>query len=388
VRQVVSLVFVVLVLAAAGPTSSVAAAPPGQVAPSFDCALAKSAIDQTICGDPKLAEADVTMARLYAAARTSAFGHGPSGELAAQRDWLKEREDCRILDRRIHKSREECLAGRYDARNQELAVAALFAKPALALETLRKLDPEATPLYEAIILYANGPAGWTWDKSPERLRMLKLLEPYADRFRTDADMSFGRDILADSGIKEADDALKSEDNFTEFLQISSAYLKSGPTPRPLPCAAIVRRPELLHAADAMFGSTLDNFILYPDCATTLPPLPQFNRLIKQIDETWPDCEGTIRFSVYRLFGQAENEARVASLSEIHRLLASPDGRQRDRMPRLKGVSPAQVERAIAELAAYYQTYQKAPPLDARHFARLKLHDIVASGHSCGDVGEG
>ena len=52
------------------------------------------------------------------------------------------------------------------------------------------------------------------------------------------------------------------------------------------------------------------------------------------------------------------------------------------------VLASEVERAIAELAAYYQTYQKAPPLDARHFARLKLHDIVASGHSCGDVGEG
>ena len=356
--------------------------------PSFNCSLAKEVIEQTICGDPKLAEADAVMARLFAASRTSAFGHGPSNELSVQRQWLKEREDCRVLDRQVYKSRAECLAGRYDNRNQELAVATLLSEPALALETLRKTDPDAAPLYEAIILYLNGPAEWTWDRSPERQRMLKLLQPYAEKFATDDDASFGRDILANSGIKGADDALKSELNFIEFLQISSAYLNSPPTPRSLPCAAIVRRPELLSASAATFGSTFDNFIFYPDCATTLPPLPRLDRLIKQIDNTWPDCDGTIRFSAYRTFRLAENEARVASLEEIHQLMKSPDARQRDRMPRLKGVPPTLVEAAIAELAAYYQRYQEATPAEARLFARLKVHDLVASGHSCGDVGEG
>ena len=381
------LVFAWLLLAIAVPPSPAVAEKP--VRPSFDCARATGAIDQAICGDPKLAEADAVMARLFAAVKISAFGRRPSNALPAQRAWLKDRDDCRVFNKEIYKSREACLATRYDNRNQELAVAALFAEPTLALETLRKTDPEAVPLYEAIILYVNGPAEWTWDKSPDRQRMLKLLAPYADRFMADEEASFGRDILANSGIKEASDALKSEDNFIEFLQISSAYLKSGPTPRSLPCAAIVRRPELLHAADAIFGSTLDNFIFYPDCETTLPLLPRLDRLIKQIDETWPDCDGTIRFSAYRLFRAAENEARVAALDEIHQLVSSPDGRQSNRaLPRLKGVPTAQVAAATAELAIYYKTYQRAAPADARVFARLKIFDLLSSGHSCGGFGEG
>jgi hypothetical protein len=325
----------------------------------------------------------------FSATRVSAFGHGPSSEMAEQRKWLKDREhSCRVPDRQAWASPAKCLTSYYNHRNHELAVASLFTEPPLALETLHKLDPEAASLYEVIALYADGPAEWTWDKSPQRPRMLQLLQPYFERFQTDKDMVFGREILADAGIKTPADMLKSELNFIEFLQIASAYLQSDPIPRPLPCAAIVRKPELLGASDAVFGSTLDNFIFYPDCAVTLPPLPALDRLVAEINQGWPECDGTIRFSAYRMYDSAQNQARVAQLGDIRRLARSPEARRGVRMPRLRGVSSARIAAAFAELANYYQTYQKAPAGDARVFARFKVHDILASGHNCGGFSDG
>jgi uncharacterized protein len=384
VRRFVSLALSALVLTFAGSTSSAEAVAPDLSKPSFDCTQAKEPIAQTICGDPKLAEADAVMARLYMVARISAFGHGPSSELAAQRKWLKEREDCRVPDRRVYPSRAECLRGRYADRNHELAVATLFAEPALALETLRKLDPEAAPLYEAIVDYANQARGSTWPMPAERPRILKLLQPSFDRFRTDGNLAFGRDILADAGIKEPADALKSEDKFIEFLQIDSAYLQSDPIPHPLPCAAIIRRPKLLDASDAIFGSTLDNFIFNPDCADTLPPLPALDRLVKTINDTWPDCDGSIRFSAYRMFGSTLNGARVAGAAEISDFAKSGGTRRNVRIPRLRAVSPSLASVSIAELSTYYQTYQRVDANAARVFATSKVHDIMAAGHGCGE----
>lgn len=354
------------------------------ITPSFNCSLAKSAIDKTICDDPKLAQADAVMGQLYAAAKTSAFGHGLSNEFAAQRQWLKEREDCGAFHKSVYKTRAECLSGRYEARNHDLAVATLFAGLPLALDTLRKIDPEAAPLYEAIVLYVNAPASWNLAGSPQRSRILQLLQPYFDDFRKDEQKGFGKDILQNEGISQPADALKSKHHFIQFLQIASAYLDGEPIPRPLPCAAIVRRPELIDASDAVFGSTLDNFILYPDCGETLPPLPQLERLNEQINKGWPDCEGSIRFSAYRFYSRAKNDARLASIGDINRFARSAEARRPMRMPKLRGVPLAAINAAVAELTAYYRTYQKAPLTEARAFARSKVRDIVASGRSCGE----
>ena len=382
IRKLGLLVLVVFV-AVLFPVPALTVAPASST-PSFNCSLAKDVIDKTICGDAELAEADAVMGRLYSAARVSAFGHGPSDELAVQREWLKSREDCRVPDRRVYRSRTECLSGRYADRNHELAVASLFTEPPLALGTLRKLDPDAAPLYEAIVEFASEPTGSNWTTSARRPHMLQLLQPYFDRLIADEDLRYGKDILDGDGIRVPADALKSEKKFVEFLQIASAYLRSDPIPRPLPCAAIVRHSKLLDASGPIFGSTLDSFIFYPDCADTLPPLPKLNRLVKQINDTWPDCQGSIRFSAYRSFGWAVNGARVASANEINEFAKSRASGRSVRMPRLNGVSAGLVATSIDELSAYYQTYQKTTPRAARAFATSKIRDVVASGHNCND----
>src|SRR4051794_12611533 len=235
---------IVAALVAALAVPAAAAPQPDRVGPSFDCAAAKDTIDQTICGDSGLAEADRLMARLYSATKVSAFGRGPSNQLVRQREWLKERaKSCGAADIKPFKSQAECLNGYYTDRNHALAVAALFSEPELALATLKRLDPEAAPLYEAITLYANA-------RSPPSY----LLQPYFDKFQTDEARSYGRDILADDRIRSPAHELASEQKFAEFLKITSAYLRDDPIPRPFPCAAIVRRPGLLAATGPVFGS--------------------------------------------------------------------------------------------------------------------------------------
>src|SRR6476661_8510428 len=103
VRRWVFLLLTVLLGAFAAPAL---AAP----VPSFDCSTAKNVIDKTICGDHELSEVDAVMARLYAASRASAFGRGPSNELAVQREWLKGREECAKPGNPGDESRWECLS--------------------------------------------------------------------------------------------------------------------------------------------------------------------------------------------------------------------------------------------------------------------------------------
>jgi uncharacterized protein YecT (DUF1311 family) len=353
-----------------------AAAPqPDRVGPSFDCAAAKDTIDRTICGDSGLAEADALMARLYSATKISAFGRGPSGELAAQRKWLADRaKDCE-RPRTPWKTRGECLADYNKDRNHALAVAALFSEPDLALATLKRLDPEAAPLYEAIVLYATAP-------TLQRERIAPLLKPYFDKFNANDDLVFGRSILEEDKIRSPVDALQSEHKFTEFLEITSAYLGGDPIPRPFPCAAIVRKPGLLGAMGPVFGSTLDNFVFYPDCDTTLPPLPAFDRLIRKINDSWPDCDGTIRFAAYRGYDSAQMAARLAGPRELGAFARSAAGQGKARVRQVRGVPPTLVTATIGELAGYYQTYQKVSPATAKSAARAAVHDLMAGAHAC------
>lgn len=163
-----------LLMACAAPAAAQSAGP------SFDCARATTAVERAICGDPALVEADWTMGKLFAATRISAFGAGSSNMLPSQIAWLKQRKGCAAFDRTAYKSREECLLGWYESRNEALAIAALFAEPELALATLRKLDPELAPLYEAVLVYASHPESANWAGAApagERRHLLDLLRP-------------------------------------------------------------------------------------------------------------------------------------------------------------------------------------------------------------------
>ena len=343
--------------------------------PSFDCAKAATAIEMTICADPQLAADDALMARLYAAARVSAFGSGPSNVTAGQRQWLKDRGTCSSPDPRIWTSIGACLGEFNKRRLSELAVAALFAMPDLALATLRRTDPGAAPLYEAIWLWASAEPG----REP-RERIAPLIAPELAPGEGAGDHAWGHDLLREEGLDSIDKVLESDASFASFLQHVSPYLKSETYGLPLPCAAIVRRPGLLGATAPLFGSSLDNGIMMADCDQTLPPTPKFDALVAGIWRSWPDCDGTIRFSYYKTFAYRVTAARLG-------IEPAPGDDPVDDPGRLPpGASRQAVAGAIYELAAIYRQYRGLSLVEARALAERRMADMMTSGGQC-DFGE-
>lgn len=335
----------------------------GAQAASFDCALAKAALEVEICKDPVLSEADSLMGRLYFQAKTSAFRSGPSNQLGFQRTWARERQDCLTPEKVAAKATRDCLRSRYEDRNRELAIATVLSDPPTGLDVLDRLDPKAAPLYRAIRAYVRTPSETTY--------LTRLLKPYFDRMASDEAQGFGREILADEKIVRAQDMLASDHRFATGLKILSAYLEGGPLT--LPCEAVLNRPGLLETVQPIFGSSLDNFIPRTDCVAALPPLPKFEALVMQIYKGWPECEGTIRFAAYRGFDAEVEAARLTDGSGKLRTRAAP---------RLKGVAPDAVNAATAELAKYYLTYRLLPPAKAHATAFGAVQTVLAAGHAC------
>src|SRR5207244_2926155 len=159
----------------------------------------------------------------------NAFGKGPSNEPAAQREWLKSRErGCADST-----DPQQCLSSIYAERNEELALAVLFTHPDIALPELQRLNPEAAPLFEAIYVYAR--SAKVSDR--DRKGVAALLEPYASK-AGDGE-SWGESSPAE--------ATKNDDAFAEFVGIRSAYLRHDVGGRAFPCAAAVRKPDLVDA---------------------------------------------------------------------------------------------------------------------------------------------
>jgi uncharacterized protein len=99
-----------------------AAARGAGVAPSFPCDQATTWVEKAVCADAELAAADVRLGALFAEARRE-MAPTTKELLAAQRQWLATREECRT-----EAAVGDCLKGLYERRSGELAV----GMPALA----------------------------------------------------------------------------------------------------------------------------------------------------------------------------------------------------------------------------------------------------------------
>lgn len=367
--------FVLTALTVAAP------APQRNAGPSFSCASAATAIEKAICGDPALAAQDRTMAQLFGIAKRGAFGSGASNQLAAQRTALQEMRAC--VGPRASQPLATCLNTHYAVRNQELAIAALLAAPAEALPVLRAGDPAFAPILEAVQRWAEAPANANWsapERARSRARIATLLQPYLTALQTNADRSFGNAILSDpSGdgvaVRTIDDLFRSDRHFAAFLNVLGPYLdapKRPGMPRDLPCAAIVRHPQLLAANGPVFGSTMDNFVLRNDCGDSLPPLPALDALVKKLHAHWPPCEGTIRFAIYSGFSQDVDRARLGMATASNAKA----------LPKRKGIGPADLAAAERALAAYYGANLHVSPIAAAKMARDALLPILEGAHAC------
>lgn len=342
---------------------------PGKAAAqSFDCAKARSAVDKAICADAAVAREDADMARLYAAAGSSAWGKGRSNQLPAQREWIGDRDTCGHLHGKDATPVGRCLLSAYQQRNRDLAVALLFADRALALPVLRRVDPEGAGLYEAIALYVAREQGW--DRA-----VTALVTPYWTRLQSDESASYGRDIVADT-IRGPQDVVRSDEDFGAFAYIVSAYFGGvgGTVGAPFPCAALVRRPGLLSAVTPRFGSTLDSFAFYTDCGSTQPPQPRFDAFLSSLTQVDPDCEkGTIRFAMYK---SAALDPTSAGLG-----FPLPQGQLKGRPQSIK---PTLGSAAIAELADQYWRYAGLTKAEADKRARGWIARLQRAKQTCGE----
>lgn len=346
-------------------------AAPAAAQPSFDCTRAAGAVEKAICADPALSADDALMARLYAAARVSPLG-GANSVPAEQRQWLKERASCAAPDTRVWATVGECLAGRNRERLRDLSVAALFTAPDDAMATLRKVEPGAAPIYEAIWLWASADQG-----SEPRERIALLIAPFLEDPKDPDAYRWGLEMLRDEGLGATDKVLQSDASFASFLQHLAPYMDSGTYGLPLPCAALLKRPGLLAASEPLFGSSLDNGIMRPDCGVVLAPMPRFEALTQSLSRNWPDCDGTIRFTFYRSYANAVDGA----------WMAQDPGDVGRRTEPARGASPDLVAGAIYDLSfAYRRDHGLAPP-GARRLAERNVAAVLAAAGIC-DMDEG
>jgi hypothetical protein len=351
--------------------------------PSFSCASARTAVEKAVCADPALSSADREMAMLFALARTSAFGSGPSNELAAQRQTLTDMRSCKGAAGSLPIGK--CLAPLYARRNFELATAILTREPDKALPVLRRNGPGFAPVLEAIALWAAEPVDAAWsapERATSRKRIAALLSPYLTALQTDEGQSFGWSILSGPGgdfpvVSHIDDIFRSDRHLAAFLNVLGPYLpeetEAGVMLRALPCSAIVKHPELLNATGAVFGSTMDNFGFRTDCAHTLPPVPALFQLDRKILASWPACDGTIRFAAYRAYSVALDGAR----------LGQSRGTEAEGSDRPRGITAAEIDAVRTELAGYYAKYLAMAPAEAGKMADSAIGALLSAAHSCG-----
>lgn len=347
-------------------------------APAFSCGAARTEVERTICAHPELAREDAAMARLYAAAKRGAGGDGQSNQGAVQLAWLRDRAVCEAFNRSAYANRAECLMSSYRERNIALATAALFADRDFALSQLRRLDPKSVPLVEALVRYADHLPGSRWTApalADERGRIAALLrEPFA-RLQREPMQGYGYAILKDS-VPVLDAAFASDTAFADTVATLAGYADGEQTPIVMPCAALVRNPALTAMLTPRFGSTLDNFLPRTDCAAALPPMPAFEALQERISDTWPDCEGTIRFAAYRGYDAAVERARIG-FEPVATARPQP-------LRRLRGVPQQLVPQAVAALEQAYRLHGGLTPAQASATARLRVADMLAAAHSCGE----
>lgn len=90
---------------------------PPRGGPSFDCRKASTAIERTVCGDPRLAKADLDLAAYYDGIRRGHSTTRARAQLAQfQKDWIKRRN----IDCASSRDMAECLLKTYKEQRAAL----------------------------------------------------------------------------------------------------------------------------------------------------------------------------------------------------------------------------------------------------------------------------
>ncbi len=352
-------------------------------AKGIDCSKASTSVDKFKCTNADLKAQDDVMARLYAVARVNMYGKGPSGEIATQKKWLHtaaQQAQCMAM---AADKRAGCIIEEYKSRNLELAFSAMPKAPDAALQVLRDQNIDTEPYYEALTIFTSEPDGTDWlapALSTKREKIEKLVAPaFAAKDKNkdeESDGHFNSLLFEDASVATPDDILKSSRNFAGFFRAVTYDAQT-----PLPCGYVVSHQGLLDATNSYFGATSDNFIVQTDCDVTAPTAPKFSALIKQINDKWPQCDGTIRFAAYREFAVAVDRVLSPSARAIEDFKATAPLIKEEEHS-LIGVSPKVITAAKLEMTNYYMKYLGVTQTKAALFAQGKIADVLAHGQQC------
>ncbi len=304
-----------------------------ETGPSFSCAH-PSSLEAIICKDAGLSQQDRDLARLYARSRIDLFNSGASGQAAQQKTWLANRNrDC--ADTRYGPS-DKCLSGAYRERLGELAVATLFRDPDDALAVLKREYPKLAPLYGALYHYVT-----VSDDARRRQVVGALVED-------------AQSLSDDENVKSMmpEKVVASDKGFSAYFVV--ADMETGDV-MPMPCDALLRRPGLIEALGAYYGGMLDSMVPDSDCDAMLPPVPELETFADHAWEDVGDCDGTIRFSVFR------ESQKMLTVVRLHRDDIWKDRLSEDLPPGRAAAGAV----AVKALTSYYiRAYRLAPDVAA------------------------
>lgn len=312
--------------------------------PSFSCARTTE-IEAAICRSPELSAADRRMQVLFEAAKPGVLGNG-SGQLDQQRSWLKARDSkCAGGDwqKQGSKSLEACIAAAYDDRLGQLAIAALLVSPKDSLIELKRINPRAAGIYEALQVYAT-----ETDPARRSRTVQRLLQPAFAQLDPDY-----TPMLKDRGeLVTPAQAATSDQALAQFFD-AQALFGQDQLALTWPCAVLAKRPGLIEGLGAFWGGSIDGQVPDSDCDVTLPYLKTVDALVEAVQDVQPTCEGTIRFSTWRDYAKLEDAIRLhrPEVWKPRRSLPAPEPDER----RFRAAHTAAMAAARRELAAYYRT---------------------------------
>jgi uncharacterized protein len=350
-------------------------------AEGIDCSKATNYMDKIVCANADVKAQDATMAQLYAVARVNMFGKGPSGEIARQKIWLSNWNNCAAL---AADKRADCVLDQYKTRNFQLAFSAMPKAPEAALKVLRDQKIETAAVYEALTIFASEADGADWFSPALREKQAKIIElisPVIEELKKEVDAEhpnkrFATQLLGDAGISKATDVLASSGGFAGFLRAATFESQA-----PLPCGYVITHQALLDSTNAYFGATPDNSIMKTDCGAMAPATPKFHALLELIDHNWPQCDGTIRFAAFRSYSVAIDRVLTPSAKAIENFKFELP-RKQEVQHTLEGVSRKSTTDAETEMANYYSKYLSVTHAKARTFAKSKIADVLYRGHQC------
>lgn len=337
-----------------------------RAAPSFSCDKA-TALEKVICEDNTLSQKDRQVADFYSIAYHHAIMNDPSGLVATQRKWIRDRnKECEGGNRPVL----QCLNSYYDERLLDLAINNLFSDHDQALAEISRRHPQLKNIYQAIYDFAT--------IKNKKMRTQRVAQDMSDAF----DMVSDNQVIVFNNIKDVTDAARSADNLGSVFWVISAfnYGQHFDSLR-IPCEAFIKQPETIIWLEPRAGGAIDSQTPYSNCEDVMPRLKHVDALQAKAYQMQDVAnEGTNRFT-YGAIARGDYSALLThSIAVLHSHDRVDLGREDKNTTAFLKDNEPESGLALAELSHHYQKYFNTPAAlantQAQHDLNLFLFFIV------------